>query len=74
VDVYILGREYGLGRLLDYFSEKYAAVPYSRTHVLKALTYFRDAEEEPLPDMLVPLEWSLVVQYFTSETPRLARW
>jgi hypothetical protein len=74
VDVYILGREYGLGRLLDYFAEKYAAVPYSRTHVLKALTYFRDAEEEPLPDMLVPLEWSLVVQYFTSETPRLARW
>lgn len=73
VDLYVLGQEYGLGGLLDLFSKKYAAVAYSRTHLLKALTYFRDAEEEPPPDLLVPLDWSSVIRYFTSETPRLAR-
>ena len=73
VDLYVVAQEYGLGELFESFAQKYAAVSYSRTHLLKALTYFRDAEEEPWPDMLVPLDWSVVTQYFTSETPRLAR-
>ena len=72
VDLYLVAQEYGLRELFECFAKKYAAVSYSRTHLLKALTYFRDAEEEPLPDMLVPLDWSAVTQYFTSETPRLA--
>ena len=42
-------------------------------HLLKALTYFGDAEGQPMPDMLVPLDWSMVTRYFLSETPRLAR-
>ncbi len=73
VDLYVVAREYGLRELFGGFATKYAAVSYSRTHLLKALTYFADAEEEPLPDLLVPLDWSAVTRYFTSETPRLAR-
>jgi hypothetical protein len=73
VDLYVAAQEYGLAELFELFAKKYAAVPYSRTHLLKALTYFQDAEEEPLPDMLAPLDWSSVTNYFISETPRLAR-
>ena len=72
VDLYVVAQECGFRELFECFAKKYAAVSYSRTHLLKALTYFRDAEEEPLPDMLVPLDWSAVTQYFTSETPSLA--
>ncbi|MPZ18294.1 MAG: hypothetical protein GEV06_10330 [Luteitalea sp.] len=73
VDLYVVAQEYGLRELFESFAKKYAAVSYSRTHILKALTYFRDAEEEPLPDMLIPLAWPAVTQFFVSETPRLAR-
>ena len=73
VDLYVVAREHGLGELFMLFMKKYASVAYSRTHYLKALTYFRDAEEDALPEMLQPLQWSTVTQFFLSETPRLAR-
>lgn len=73
VDLYVAAREHGLSYLFECFARKYAAVSYSRTHILKALVYFRDAEEEPLPDLLVPIDWSEVTQYFRAETPPLAR-
>jgi len=40
-------------------------------HVLKSLTYFEDAEQEPMPDMLVPLAWDEVKQFFCREVPPL---
>ena len=40
-------------------------------HVLKSLTYFEDAEQEPMPDMLIPLAWDDVRQFFCREIPPL---
>lgn len=73
VDLYVAATEYGLAQILDWFAKKYAAVSYNRTHLMKALTYFRDAEEEPLPDLLVRIEWTAVTRFFESEAPRLPR-
>ena len=44
-----------------------------RLHLFEALTSFEDAEREPMPDMLVPLDWAAVKQYFLSQAPRLPR-
>jgi hypothetical protein len=73
VDLYLAATIYGLPQLLDWFGQKYASARYSRTHLFKALTYFADAETDPMPEMFVPLEWPTVVQYFQSEAPRLTR-
>jgi len=73
VDLYVTANAYTLGEILEWFARKYASVRYSRTHLFKALTYFADAEQEPMPDMLVPLEWTAVRQYFLSHVPRLPR-
>ena len=73
VDLYLAAKTYGLREIFDWFATKYASVSYSRTHLFKALTYFEDAEQEPMPDMLVPLEWTDVKQYFLSQVPRLPR-
>lgn len=73
VDLYTLAKAYALGEILEWFTVKYASVPYSRIHLFKALTYFDDAEQEPMPDMVVPLEWTAVKQYFLLEVPRLPR-
>jgi hypothetical protein len=56
---------------MELFVKKFAQAKYSRVHVLESLTYFDDAEADPMPDMLVPLSWELVRQFFARETPRL---
>ena len=73
VDLCLAAKTYGLREIFDWFAIKYASVSYSRTHLFKALTYFEDAEQEPMPDMLVPLEWTDVKQNFLSQVPRLPR-
>jgi len=38
---------------------------------LRALAYFDDAEQEPMPDMLVPFDWDEATRFFTAEATRL---
>ena len=71
-DVYVAARQYGLNDLLALFRRKYAAADYSAIHILKSLTFFADAERDPLPDLLVPLTWDEVKQFFQTEVPRLS--
>ena len=71
VDLYVVARQYGLKQILSWFETKYASVPYNRVHILKSLTYFADAEGEPMPDMLLRLEWSAVKAFFDVESVRL---
>lgn len=40
-------------------------------HVLRALTYFADAERDPPPDGLTPDRWREIRTYFEREAPRL---
>jgi hypothetical protein len=70
VDLYVSARKYGLSELLQLFAKKYAQTRYSKPHVLKSLTFFDDAEKDPMPKMLVPIKWEEVKQYFLREVPR----
>ncbi len=71
VDLHAVARLHGLPRILELFKKKFARSPYSLLHVLKSLTYFEDADKDPMPDMLVPLSWDNVKQFFVTEAPRL---
>lgn len=71
VDVYMAARRHGVREILAWFERKYVAAPYNRVHLFKAMTYFADAEREPMPDMLVPVDWSTVKTFFMTEVPRL---
>jgi len=71
VDLYMVARQEGLKALLDLFQRKFAEVNYNRIHVLKSLTYFDDADAEPMPNMLVPLVWPEVKDFFREQTPGL---
>ena len=73
VDLYVTARQYGLPQILDFFHRKFADARYSTLHLLKSLTYFADAEKEPMPDMLLPLFWDEVKAFFLREAPTLHR-
>ena len=71
IDLHAIAMLYGLPQLLQWFEAKIRPVSFSRVHLLKSLTYFEDAEREPMPDMLTSLSWNEVMAFFTAETPKL---
>ena len=71
IDLYAVSKHHGLEELLAWFKEKYAKANYSMVHILKSLTYFEQAEKDPMPDMLINLTWEMIKNFFTIEAPRL---
>jgi hypothetical protein len=72
VDLRLLCRSgVSLERLFEFFDAKYGTARTERYHRLRALTYFEDAEQEPMPDMLVPFDWDEAKRFFTAEATRL---
>lgn len=74
IDLYqICQATFSLEQALRHFERKYAGVNYSMVHLLKSLAYFEDAEDDPTPQMLTPLEWADVRRFFEVEVRRLMR-
>ncbi len=68
VDLYSILR--GGTSLQDCFQllpEKYGPGRANVYHILKSLTYFEDAEREPLPTMLEPFDWQECRAFFVRE-------
>ncbi len=72
VDLYVLLGKYQLRELIALFEKKYADVTYNKLHLLKSLTYFADAEEEPMPHMLASFTWEEVKTRIITEAKTLA--
>lgn len=56
--------------LEDYFEllpRKYDPSRLNTYHILKSLTYFEDAETEPMPKMLQPFDWEECKAFFVRE-------
>jgi hypothetical protein len=71
VDLYVCAKRYGLKEIVRMFETKYAQTQYSKPHILKSLTFFTDAEKDPMPNMLEEISWDSVKQFFLYEAPRL---
>jgi len=56
IDLYFLLKRYSLKEILDFYMLKYPEG--SVFLVLRSLTYFVDADEEELPEMLIPTDWN----------------
>lgn len=68
VDLYMMLRD--RPKLTEYFEwlpRKYGASRINIYHILKSLTFFTDAEREPMPRMLVPFKWNECKSYFIRE-------
>ena len=72
IDLYAAAQSSGLKPLLDRFGRKFAGSRQNMLHVLKSLTYFADAEKDPMPHMLVPMNWEDVKRFFLREALPLA--
>ena len=54
-------------------SVQYPSVAHDYQHIIKALMYFADAEEDVMPKLFFDADWSEVKAYFQKEVPRVAK-
>lgn len=75
IDVYeVIKHGPTLAELIKLFKEKYKAVNYNPSHLLKSLTYFADAEEEPDPHLLhKEITWEKAKEFFEEEAPKILK-
>jgi hypothetical protein len=73
VDVYCLREAVGLDRLLALAPLKYADRPSFLSIAARALAYSEDAEQQPMPRLLLPVSWDEVRVYCEAAARHLAR-
>lgn len=73
VDLYCLRETVSLDRLLELAEVKYADRPSFLSIAARALAYFEDAEPQPMPEMLTPVEWPEVKRHCAAAAVRLIR-
>jgi hypothetical protein len=71
IDLYFLAQIRPLPAIWEDFKKRYADTGLSTFHVKKSLTYFADAEKDPLPKMIKPVDWRKVRVFFEKETKNL---
>lgn len=57
--------------LFGQMKKKYRGLQYDPMHLYKSLVYFKEADLEPLPKMLVKIDWPAVKKYFVREVKQL---
>ena len=73
IDIYFLLEKYSLSELLEIFEKKFAAIKFNKIHILKSLSYFEDAESEPMPIMLKPVLWEEVKKKIVAEANQILK-
>lgn len=72
VDLYFICQKYPLKKLFRIFKKKYQGIDYNLFHLIKSLTYFIDAEEEETPQMITPVSWEKVKEFFIIEVKKIS--
>jgi predicted nucleotidyltransferase component of viral defense system len=74
IDVYFLAKTFSLPEMIALYRKKYSIAEDHLYATLRALDYFEDAEKETvMPNMLMPVNWEVVKDYFREETKKLAK-
>ena len=72
VDIYFISRQcFPLKEAFTYLQAKFTDQEYDLYHILRSLTYFADAENEPMPVMHSPVTWDDIKRFLTAEAARL---
>ena len=67
IDIYFLLKKYTLKKLFEKLDKKYINLNYNQVHILKSLLYFKNAESQPMPKMLIEIDWQKVKKTITQK-------
>jgi len=60
VDLYFILKKYSLKELFQKIDQKYSGTNSNKVHLLKSLTYFVDADLQPMPKMRQKTDWEKI--------------
>ena len=70
IDIYFLLQHYPLENILKFYADKYP--DNSQFRALMSLTYFEDAEEQFMPEMLVAIDWDRIKSFIIDKVATLS--
>jgi len=71
IDIYFLAQKFTLRKMFEYYQEKYALLEEREIMLKKALIYFKDADQEEMPEMLRQTDWGKIKKWFLNEVRNL---
>lgn len=73
IDLFFLLKKYPLRDLFSFFEKKFQGINYNKLHLIKSLTYFDEAEEEPMPIMIEKIKWEEVKKIIQDEANKFLK-
>lgn len=67
-----VGNKEPLLDVLKRVDSQFPNLAHNYHHILKSLTYFEEAEEDPMPQIFFEATWDLIKQYFLKIVPEIA--
>lgn len=71
VDLYVILQQTTLKDLFTNLEKKYTNVEYNYPHIIKSLSYFEDADGQPMPKMHKNISWEQVKEELIKQTKRV---
>jgi len=68
---YLQIEQTNLSNLFQQTSKKFKGIDYDIIHVCKSLIYFKEAEEQPDPKMLIKITWPKVKAFWQAEVKKI---
>lgn len=73
IDLYFLSKNnISIDHAFGYYEQKYKTLANNAYSLVKAISYFDDAEETEMPDMLIKISWEEIKDFFRKEAINLA--
>jgi len=60
-------------KMFELYDQKYHVLTENKYTLLKSMTYFEEADNDVMPEMLVKISWDEVKKFFISESLRLSK-
>jgi len=62
-----------LKEAFDLYDKKFGALSQNKIHLLKSIVYFEDAEDDKMPQMIKPVRWHAVREFFIREQRKIVK-
>lgn len=73
IDLFVLQKQFSFETMLSWYEQKFGPLGNNLYVIIKAIGFFDDAEEDSMPQMLIPLSWEEVKHFFSKESMRLGK-
>jgi len=73
IDLFFLAKKYSFEEMFGFYEEKYNLIETNRMIILKSMSYYLDADESPMPIMVIDVQWDAVKDFFMKEVRRLSK-